>query len=196
MSAGARRDLLDALKGATAFELDGRTFTVPQRSVLEWMDAIAGGEFDAVVPGLLAEEDARYLYDRLLDEDNPLALSVVESIGLWVTEAVANRPWWEVHRALLWSLDAWRVFEPWCVAEGVGDPLRLPLRTFCGIYVRFVMIALGEEAEPWYDDFTRPPLGSAETMDSRPEWAEEEVESDFSSAFGQWATLAGNTVPE
>lgn len=196
MSRGGRRELLDTLRGRIEFELDGRHFVVPEHPVLTWMSATLEAHPDAVVPGLLAEPDARHLYDRLLDYEAPLDLAVCERVGLWVLEEASGRPWWEAQRALMWALDAWNVFDAWCRAEAQVDPLTLPLRSFCSLFVRFAMIATGEENEAWRTSFEAPPLGSAESMESRPEWEDEAVEGDFADAFDSFAALSGGMMPD
>lgn len=190
-----RQEALDALLGKVEFVLDDRRYRVPEHPVTDWMAVVLDGQPDAVIPGLLADEDARHLYERLLDEEAPLHVGVCEQVGLWLFEEVGGRPWWEVQRALMWALDSWNVFESWCRVEARLDPLTLPLRTFCSVFVRFCVQALGEEAEAWIASFEAPPLGSAEAMEHRPEWEEEAVQGDFTDAFGSFQSLAAGGMP-
>lgn len=191
-----RQDLLAALLGRVEFELDGRRFVMPVHPVTTWMDAVLDGQPDAVVPRLLQPADARYLYDRLLDGEQSLDLQLCESIGLWVTEAVGGRAWWEVRRALSWSLDGWNSFDGWARHEAGVDPLALPVRSFVNLFVRFALIATGENSEGWLAEFEAPPLAGAAGMEIRPEWADESVEADFSDAFDSFATLTGGQMPD
>lgn len=191
----SRREILDALTGRIDFELDGRRFTVPAHPLRVWLQTNLEPYPDAIIPGLLAESDSRYLYERLLEEDEPLDVGICESIGLWVLEQLAGRPWWEVQRGLAWGLDSWNTFDAWYRQAGGGDLLELSVRSFLNVFVRFAIQANGEEAESWVAGFSAPPLGTAEDMEHRPEWAEEEVEADFSSAFGDFAAISAAAIP-
>jgi hypothetical protein len=193
----ARRDLLDALLGRAEFELDGRRYPVPEHPVARWMEAALDPGMDAIVPGMLAEDEQRHLYDRLMDDEEPLDLLLCESIGLWVLEQAGGRPWWEVKRALLWGLDSWGPLDGWARTEGGGlDLLSLPLRSYCAVFVRFGLVVTGEESEQWFAEFSLPPLDNPEAIASRPEWADEEVSTDFGSAFDTWSQLANSALPD
>src|SRR4051794_29934227 len=109
MSERRLAELVEALRGEVGVDIDDVVYRLPARSVLDWAQALLDSAPDAIVPGLLTDDDAAALYGRLLDEDDPLHLGICEQAGLWLLEQAAARPWWEARRALLSMLDNWPV---------------------------------------------------------------------------------------
>lgn len=199
MSAQRLTELVEALRGEVAFEIEGRRYAMPTRGPLEWAGALLDPAPDAIVPGLLDPEAAAALYDRLMDDYDPLGLDVVEDAGLWVLEQLTGRPWWEARRALLTALDSWAVFDAWCLHECAGtDPATLPLGRFCNLLVRFMELHLSEEGrDAWRASFASPP--NAEALADRPEWSEEAMASDTEAFADEWASMAaafGSASPD
>src|SRR4051812_10559363 len=191
MSERRLAELVEALRsGEHGVQIEDVTYRLPARTVLEWATALLDSAPDAILPGLLDPTDAAQLYDRLLDEDEPLDLSVVEEAGLWLLEQVARRPWWETRRALLTALDNWPAFDAWCTHECHLDPAALPLDRFCNLLVRYVELHLPADArEQWQASFSAPPPGV--DLDTRPEWAEDAMAADTEAAMGQWEAMLG-----
>jgi hypothetical protein len=192
-------ELVEALRGGElAVDIDGEVYRLPPRSALDWAAALLDAGPDAIVPGLLAPADAEALYDRLLDEYDPLDLVVAEEAGLWLLEQAAHRPWWEARRALLNALDSWQVFDAWCTHECGLDATALPLARFCNLSVRFVELHLSVDArESWRASFTAPPADAR--LEDRPEWSDEAMAADTEAAMGQWESMAatvGSASPE
>jgi hypothetical protein len=189
MSEQRLADLVEALRGNPAVDIDGTIYTLPPRTALEWAAALLDGGQDAIVPGLLDPDDATALYDRVLDEYDDLDLDVLEAAGLWLLEEVAQRPWWEARRALLAALDSWSVFDAWCIHACNGlDATTLPLGRFCNLLVRFYELHLSEDdVEQWRASFSAPPPGV--DLGAREEWSDEAVAADTTAAMGEWAAM-------
>ena len=191
MSTRRLADLVEALRGEVGIDLDGVTYTLPAHTALDWAAALLDPAPDAIVPGLLDPADATALYDRLLDEYDPLELAVVEDAGLWLVEQVAARPWWEARRAVLHALDNWATFDAWCIhACGGTDATTLTLARFCNLSVRFMELHLPEdERESWRVSFAAPPPGV--DLGDREEWDDAAIAADTEAAMGQWAAMVG-----
>jgi hypothetical protein len=189
MSGQRLTELVEALRGEIAVEIDEVTYRLPPRTVLEWAAALLSSEPDAIIPGLLGDNDARGLYDRLLDEYDPLSLDVVEEAGLWLLEQVAARPWWEARRALLHALDGWEHFDAWCTHECNGlDPATLPLPRFCNLVVRYLELHMEpERREQWRMTFAAPPVGA--DLAARPEWQDDAMAADSEAAMADWGSV-------
>lgn len=192
MSRRSLGELAAALFAPVRFVLDDITYTVPEHPLADWLTAIGTGGPDAIVPALLADEDAGALYLRLTDPDEPLPMEVVEGIGFWVLEELCDRPWWEVHRAVGIALSSWNVFDAWCRDEcGGTDPAALTLRALVNLVVRFMVLTRAEESdrEDWLTSFAAPPPGSEAEMEARPEWAEDSVAADAMDAMADWSAM-------
>lgn len=192
MSSRRLADLVEALRGEVAVVIEGTRYAVPDRGPLEWAGALLDSAPDAIIPGLLDPADAAALYDRLMDEFDPLGLDVVEDAGLWVLEQVTGRPWWEARRALLTALDSWPTFDAWCLHECAGaDPAGLPLRRLLNLLIRFMELHLPEEGrDAWRASLAAPP--GADALAGREEWAEDAMAADSAAAMAAWESMSAS----
>lgn len=179
-----------ALFGRISFELDGRTFAVPARPLEDWLAVALAGDFTEVVPGMLDPADAGYLYERILDEYDPLGEDTCARIGEWVLEELTGRPWWEVTRSVREALAGWNSLDSWATGEVGVDVRTLDLRRFCNLVVRFVLLIVGDEEarEGWLASFSAPPPGA--DLSERSEWSDEAVAADALAGLNAWASVA------
>jgi hypothetical protein len=176
-------ELVASLRGGQPFEVEGRPLTTPDRPLLDWFAAIAEPADDTIVPGLLGPEDAEFLYDRLLDDEEPLDSEVCREAGEWVLEQVGGRPWWEVHRIVYSAVGMWNPLDAWSLQQGVRL-LDLTLRSFCNLVVRFVVTVTDKDAAgAWMDYVTQVP--PSVQLDDRPEWSDEAMGSTFLAVMAQ-----------
>jgi hypothetical protein len=200
MSEQRLADLVEALRGdQVGVDIDDVVYRLPQRTVLEWAGALLDSAPDAIVPGLLDPTDAEALYDRLMDEYEPLDIGVCEDAGLWLLEQVAHRPWWEARRAILHALDMWEAFDAWCTHACNGlDATTLPVGRFCNLVVRYLELHIPEDnREMWRAGFAAPPAGV--DLGQRPEWSDEAIAADSEAAMDDWAGMVaavGSASPD
>ena len=179
---GGLAELADTLGGTgPTFAIDGRQFTVPARPLADWLRALDDPSPESLVPGLLDVDDQAHLYDRLLDEYDPLDHDVLERAGQWLLEETTGRSWWEVRRLVATAAAAWNAFDGWCIEQQL-DPAGLTLRRLCTAVVRFMINALPTAAarEEWLSGLQLPPTPDA--LADRPEWSAE-AEGESFAAF-------------
>lgn len=184
-------------RGGAAFQVDNEEFWLPVHSAGKWIDALARGALEDVIPDLLAPED-RVRWTRLYWEDNPTGGPLISQalhsqiVNLCVSEA-SGMPWTAAHALIGFAGNNWRYFDGWCVRRQV-EPLELPLDRFVNlVYVlRYESLDDKERAKLDLDLFKPPPDASpADRNAPPPGWDEASVSAGWAAAMAGTAAITG-----
>ena len=98
----------------------GRSWPVPARDCVAWLELIAGDEFDpwAVFPALAGQDAVDEVSEALWR--GVVELDDVVKVAMEVVSAVADRPWWVALRIIGVATGSWETVH---VNDAVGRPL-------------------------------------------------------------------------
>lgn len=101
-------DLLVHLKPCPVdVDFAGRTYTIPAKDALAWVDLVIQADIWKIFPNLAGQRAVDDCTEALWNGE--VSPDDVTRVGLEVISAIADRPWWEVMRIVQVATDAWEV---------------------------------------------------------------------------------------
>lgn len=166
------------------FVLDGERYEL-RGSWLPLLDHLpAPGWRIPLLFDLLHAEDADALDERLVDDDDPLTLTVLESIVSRLVEAATGRKPWVAEQLVTWAVAAWDEVDGVVTLRGV-DLLGLvdtAPRRACNVLYALLLEGRDEKERAKLDSrLSMPPPG--EDLAAVPLWDAEEEGAAFMAAY-------------
>lgn len=158
------------------FALGGRVIDVPHRPTVKWLAALSEQQLYLIVPGMLREDDARFVHQVLADPD--CAFDVAQSRRIYeaVVNDVCGVPWWVAVKLASAAAHNWFILDPVSLSKGI-DLLTLPIRRTLSVVYLLAIDSCKDEDERiiFENDMFRPPEGH------QPAWTPVQQASSFAA---------------
>lgn len=178
----------------SSFELDREIYAITGswRVLLE--ELTAQSWHDAVLFGLLHEEDADALDDRLQDDGDDLTLLDLRPVAERLVEQATGRRWWVAQRLYASLAADWPDIDGSLALRGVdvAGLLEVPARLCNAVHAWLVDGADRKARDRFEAQLARPPRGL--DLASSPLWSAEEEGAAFMAAYTAHGAAAADSV--
>jgi hypothetical protein len=160
-----------------------RDFQIADQCAGVWIGALFSDEAADLLLDVLAEDDARWVWELVTDPDESLDESGCHRIGRALLTRVAGRPWWEAARLLSTYVHERHTFDGLATDRGIPDPVSWPVARLCD-WVEYRLLsgqAKDVDRRALQAQIQAPPMDE-EVVSG--EWDDEELAAD-------WLELAG-----
>lgn len=145
--------------GAPLITVAGAQFQLPRHTARRWIAAILSRDLEEIVPGLLAAPDwDRWADQVVLNDDILWTPDTLGYLAQSIVVAASSWSWPATVRLIGQTRHDWREWRSWCLAKGIGDPLRLPLDSYCDLSYYSLVTHANDEQRARIDFDLEAPL--------------------------------------